>query len=302
MTHNRPGKIAAALLLAIGVLIGVRGVGAEKPAADLSRKSFSAEATADSIAQRLLSASMHALHAGPPLDAKLRQTINIAGQPLVGVGRYQQAGSSSGKFRFELKIPTAAGTCFALQTNDGRLAWMSRKLGEEARIERVDLARLSQKRSGYRLPAIHRVGGLIELLDRIGQDFTLDAVDGRLEDEPVVILRGSLNLAARQRLEQSLGSPQMPDYLPDLVRIALARSSDPEWLVRRIEYVRSGASETPEKLLSVLEVYEVAVGGPVDEQRFQFDADHRNVEILNVTDRYLEASEEMAQRGSVSLR
>lgn len=302
MTHNRPRTLAAVLLLATGVMVCLRGAVADGPTADLSPKKLSVDASVDSIARRLLAASMLALHSGPPLDAKLRQTINVAGQPLVGVGRYQQAGGGSGKFRLELKIPTAAGTCFALQTNDGRLAWMSRKLGEEARIERVDLARLSQRRSGYRLPAIYRVGGLIELLDRIGQDFTLDAVDGRLEDEPVVILRGSLNLEARQRLEQSLESSQIPDYLPDLVRIALARNSDPQWLVRRIEYLHSGTAESPEKLLSVLEVYEVAAGGRVDEQRFQFDADHRNVEILNVTDRYLEASGEMAQRRSVSIR
>lgn len=202
--------------------------------------------------------------AGPPADAKLRQTVRAGGHEFVGVGSFISRGENTGRYRMQLSIHDGQGKHTLAQISDGRLAWTRTEIGDDVIVRRVDVSRLEQtasrQLSGFTpsrgVPetsaglnnAIHparvtpgrRVGGIAELLDEVIRHYELRLRAGRLNDTKVFVASGELKLETRDRWIQAAGGT-MPSLQPTSVNVIVAGRDDPEtgfgrgWPVR-IEY------------------------------------------------------------------
>lgn len=175
--------------------------------------------------------------------------------------------------------------------------------------------------AGHEVPPWLRVGGLVELVDQIAADFDLRISQGMVEQQPVWILRGTMNAAAQQRIHSDSGD--WSALLPYEVRLAIAASNRDNGfgvgLPCRVEFwsrpdPADAASETvaadadsnttnshsraiaglhhPElprgELISVLEIYAHRPIEPSPEKRFRFEREERNVTFSEDTLYYLQ--------------
>lgn len=210
------------------------------------------------------------LSLGPPLEAKLRQRVWAAGREVVEVGHYQQAGRGSGRLRMELQVPIADGKSRWQQTCDGRLAWTREEMAGEIRVRRVDLGKLEESTAAarsQRVPPRLRVGGLVEIIDRIQADFDLRLSEGHIDGNPMLVLKGTLRDEVAKELLQNLQRKDWPELVPRQVRIAVAADSLAAPLPSRIEFW----SKPEGRLISLLEIYDVAeIETPgIDQFRFE---------------------------------
>lgn len=269
-------------------------------AADSPSETIQAERAAD----RLIRDTIRRLTAGPAFDAKLTQHIWAHGREVVGVGRYEQAGEETGWFSMEMMIPTASGKCLLQQMSDGRLAWTREQVGERVRLRRVDVGRLdelvpSQHGNGSR-PGL-RVGGLVELLQRIHTDYRLVRTAGRVDGRRVWVLRGSLREHVAESIAPSNGSA-WPGLCPREVLVAIAADRNEQGfgkgLLARIEFWSDRPDEVDgeadsvqlaqRNLISLLKIYDARRINPAPQQHFSFETGESDVQFINDTERYVE--------------
>lgn len=231
-----------------------------------AREDWAARQDAAALAERMIEFLTH----GPPLEAKLRQRVWAAGREVVEVGHYLQAGRGSGRLRMELQVPIADGKSRWQQTCDGRLAWTREEMAGEIRVRRVDLGKLEESTAAarsQRVPPRLRVGGLVEIIDRIQADFDLQLSEGHIDGNPMLVLKGILREQVAERLMQSLQREDWPELVPRQVRIAVAVDALAAPLPSRIEFW----SKPDGRLISLLEIYDVAeIETPgIDQFRFE---------------------------------
>jgi hypothetical protein len=289
----------------------------------------------------LVQRTIERLTLGGAFDAMLRQRIWAAGDEVVGIGRYEQSGGGTGRFSLEMTIHDGDTRQSTRQISDGKLAWIRTQLGDSVTLQRVDLGRIDEvyretTRPGPRpvpstrgfgsvlapepaVPPWMRVGGLVELIDTIANDFDLRLGKGTITGQPVWILRGTLTERARERIHQSERQPSATPLCPFEVRLAIAAVGDADGfgigLPVRIEFwsqqaVQSDAAASPAesdtaaaprpnmaahaadaprgRLISLLEIYAVRAIDPSPEERFRFARDEPDVTYSNDTQRYLE--------------
>lgn len=248
---------------------------------------------------------------GPPLEAKLRLRAWAAGREVVEVGSYQQAGLGSGRTSMALQVPIADGKAYWQQICDGRLAWTREELAGEVRVRRVDLGRLDElldmqaKRAGLegdaalvdhrletensRVAARFRVGGLAEIIDRILADYELRiseghievvAADGEKNNVRMLVVKGTMRELTLAGLKE-IGGGTVSPLVPQHVRIAIAADSLDAPLPARIEFW----SESSGRLISLLEVYNVATIEQPSAEQFRFEAG--TDDFVNETELYL---------------
>ncbi len=292
---------------------------------------------ADANATLLVSRTMEQLVLGDAFDAKLRQRIWVASREVVGVGHYEQSGGGSGRFNLEMTIHDGDTRQSMRQISDGKLCWTRTQVGEWIAISRIDIgridefqrdrlatfARLGQAESLSALPARLRVGGIVELLDKISRDYDLRVGKGTVERQPVWTLRGQLTAAAVVRLKAISGRDDLAPLCPAEVRVAIAATGDATGfgvgLPIRIEFWSSPDSAVPiapkitpvsknlkdnldpsdsvegsphgapaGRLISLLELYATRRIEPSPEERFRFTSDDREVTFTNDTSKYLD--------------
>ena len=262
------------------------------------------------IANALLDRVLEYLAFGPPLQAKLRLRAWAVGRDVVEVGSYEQAGEGTGRLRMELQVPIADGKARWHQTCDGRLAWTREELAGEVRVRRVDLGRLGEMLpsdiSG-KVPPRLRIGGLAEIIDRIGADFELTFFEGTVEEldsdgkkkvTPMLVINGTMARSLQDSITEA-NDGQFPNLVPRHVRIAIPRESINEPLPSRIEF----RSEAESPLMSLLEIYDKTKieKPPLDRFRFEAGGD----DFTNETEMYLQrflTRESTLESGHTNLR
>jgi hypothetical protein len=224
------------------------------------------------------------LTVGPPLETKLRLRAWAAGESVLAVGSYIQAGRGQGWMRMELQTSIADGKGLWQQTCDGRLAWTREELGDQVRVRRVDLGRLRQparRANSQPVPAWLRVGGLAELIDRIAADYRLTLSRGHIGDQEMWVLKGALRDTLADPLRERAGGT-FPQLVPRLVRVAVPADQLEAPLPARIEFWdRAGG-----KLLSLLEIYDATTIDPPPVTQFRFEAG--GDDFVNETEIYMQ--------------
>jgi hypothetical protein len=309
--------------------------------------------TEENHGKLLATRAVERLAMGNAFDAKLRQRIWTGGREVVGIGYYEQSGGGTARYSLEMTVHDGDLRHHSRQISDGKLAWVRTQLAEEITLRRVDLGRIDEfyrevvrqglakesRSSGnakliggvandQSVPPWMRVGGLVELIDQIASDYDLRVSKGKVDDEPVWILRGEITEAAKNRvLGEAEGSTWSP-LSPFEVRVAIAATGDESGfgvgLPKRIEFwgqppededkerptttdgvpptttdgqpidepespAPPTAHEIPRgRLISLLEIYAIRRIEPSPEERFRFEREERDVSFSNDTRRYLQ--------------
>lgn len=219
-------------------------------------------------AKILVQRTIERLALADAFDAKLRQRIWVGGREVVGIGRYEQSGEGSGRLSLEMTIHDGDSRHELRQISDGKLAWFRCQVGNDVTLRRIDIGRvkevhhqLTQAREALSarvnafpvksdeqitVPTWLRIGGLIELIDQIANDFDLRITRGKVDQMPVWILRGQLRDSAKKEIDTM--SSGLPALCAQEVRVAIAASGDANGfgvgLPIRIEFW--GVPKTPE--------------------------------------------------------
>lgn len=333
--------LAAALLVVGLVTCGSRA------SSQTEGKPAPPDSASDGPATLLATRTIERLALGDAFDAKLRQRTWVGGREVVGIGRYEQSGEGSGRLSLEMTIHDGDSRHELRQISDGKLAWFRSEVGELVTLRRIDVGRVKElhheltrsteptvvfptpaRESADRNKTVApwmRIGGLIELIDQIAQDFDLRVTRGKVDDKPVLILRGTINEAATLRIRKADAANDWPALHPYEVRVAIAAVGDETGfgvgLPLRIEFwsepsreapapnpgegpatpaspsqqlsaKAAGASDNPTgRLISLLEIYSIRKIRPSPEQRFRFEREERDVTFSNDTSLYLERLE-----------
>ena len=279
---------------------------------------------------RLLGRVIEQLALGEAFDAKVRQRVWVGGREVIGVGTYEQAGDGSGRFNLQVAMHDGDGKHTLQQISDGRLAWTREQIGNQILLQRVDVGRLDQWVHGAaltglsqtngvdvsshstvgHLPPSVRVGGFVEMLETMIADYDLRVVTGRLEDQDVWIVRGSLKDQVRLRMLENFPDNQWPELCPDEMVVAIAKSDQPETgfgqgIPVRIEFWVSPSKVSPandltdiqpdqqatpppaNRMVSLIELYSIRPISSPPIGRFRFENQDMEVNYTNDTDRYL---------------
>ena len=261
---------------------------------------------------------------GDPFDANLRQTVWAADREIIGVGTLVSAGGGSGRYRMRMQMHDGDGKHSVTQISDGRLAWTRRQIGPTLSLARVDLSKLDERfrlngraqlngRSqlngrfgpsnvvGF-LPS-RRVGGPVEMLDRIRRDYDLQTAPATLRDRSVTVVTGLLNRSARLRIQQDTGVESLASLHPTQIRVAIADDNDPatgygRGMPVRWEYWSDPAEsdvhpndETKPKRRQMIFLWQwnsIRKIPPPDEAEFRYEHRNREVDFVDQTARYLD--------------
>lgn len=335
-------RTLAAALLVVGLVACVSQARSETEGKPVRQGPLSEDPAA-----LLATRTIERLALGDAFDAKLRQRTWVGGREVVGIGRYEQSGEGSGRLSLEMTIHDGDSRHELRQISDGKLAWFRSEVGELVTLRRIDVGRVKELHheltrstdptAVFPTPAKEpadrnkivspwmRIGGLIELIDQIAQDFDLRVTRGKVDDKPVLILRGSINEEAKLRIRKSDAASDWPALHPYEVRVAIAAVGDETGfgvgLPLRIEFwsepspeppalssgegpvtpvstpeqlsgKAAGANDNPTgRLISLLEIYSIRKIRPSPEQRFRFEREERDVTFSNDTSLYLERLE-----------
>lgn len=255
----------------------------------------------------LLQRVLAQLVAGPAFDAKVRETVWTTGREVVGVGTYEQAGGSTGRYNLQLTMHDGDGKHRLQQISDGRLAWTRTDISGRVSLRRVDVGRLDEwVRGATQNMAISprlKVGAWAEMLSTIERDYVLDVVGASLKEDPVWVITGKLRPSRRKAILAESGRKEWPMLFPTRVRVAVRSKPDPTTgfgalLPIRIEYwsdpVRADeAEDMPSsnengRLITLIELYSLRPISPPSAERFRFENQDAEVNFTNETDRYIE--------------
>lgn len=251
----------------------------------------------------LLGAAAAALERHATISARLRQTTDMHGRQLVGVGTYlQQQGKIEVISRLSLKIQVDRHVTSMQQIVDDRFLWERRDLPGRVSLTRIDLKRVraaiaaDAAATGKSFPAPLGWGGLPRMLRELDGHFDFAApAQAQLAQTPVVRLEGAWNLGAlaalvpAQKSAIAKGGPQLeklPDHLPGRVVLFLGANDQ---FPHRIEYHRvekgAGEGEPPTRPILILEFFDVEFDRPLDPLQFTYKPDGQ--EVLDTTEEFL---------------
>ena len=240
----------------------------------------------DALLRRVITA----IDSVPSIAAKVRYRVDLKGESTVGAGVYMQQGRGPERMMvYDLSLPTGETTSRVRHIADRSTLWIVEELVGANNYGRVDLARLRRARpksqAGVPSDGWLALGGLPKLISGLDRAFQFGPVtEGKLDEVRVWTLRGEwerdrlMNLLPNQKDAIAAGQPfdrsQLSPQLPDTVIVHVGCD---DFFPYRIEYWRSPEAqkksddeEPVEKLLVVMELYEVRLDGPIDADQFAF--------------------------------
>ena len=227
------------------------------------------------------------------------------------------AGGGTGVFRLVNRISDARNDHELWQVGDGRVVWTRRQIGEEVRLHRVDLTRIARTEAaapGRSVGGSHsdahrstlRIGGLVEMVDRLRTDHVLTRNAATLSDQPVWVVTArpvGEGLQTRLTVLRSAASSQRP-IVPSDPSTAGPKGTpdrdpptiDPSFVGYpvRIEWDRTDGDFTEPLMMVRLQRWRRTEPPPPD--AFRFDAERSSADFVEETNRYLTRS------GSGSIR
>ena len=302
----------------------------------VAAEAHSQPAPSNSSGRRAIEAAMERLIRGPAYDARLRQTMWSNGRELIAVGSWLCGGGATGRYRLNVTIHDGAAKHSMTQISDGRLAWTRRQIGSEIQLRRVDLSRLddwvspaggagngdsaangqtwvtAQDDPGSR-PS-RRVGGVVEMLQDILDQYDLRLRSASLGGHPVTVVTGSLKQSFRDQWTAHGGDNGLSPLQPTRVRVAItadAKSDSNEPSKQnfgpgypiRLEYWSDPSPsksdprstddatktmQTQGRLVSLVELHSMQAIETPPAIEFRYENNDDNVEFQNDTERYLQ--------------
>lgn len=241
------------------------------------------------LGDKLVAQAVANLEAVPSLSAKIRHRIELLGRPLIGTGDYAQQGRGAGRaFRLDLQLRTSLSTTAIEHVCNGQQLWMFEELDGHQSLALIDVARLQRAipKAQATPPspmAWLSLGGLPKLLVGLQEAFHFgDVVESRLDDLRVWTVEGRWNST---RLAQLLpdqaaainsgGQVDMHQLTPNVPHRVVLHVGADDLFPYRIEYWRAetgedGESAPRERLMAVMEWYEVQLGARIDPARFTY--------------------------------
>lgn len=239
------------------------------------------------------------------VQAKLRETISMGPRKFQAEGTYF-AGPFP-KLRLTFKIDSGGTRGELLEVCDGQILWTVQRIavpGSAEPEERVARTVINEVREAMEetldvpetaLIFSLGVGGLPSLLAALERSMTFEAIRELESDgHKFSVIQGRWNDDYRDRLTGGQQGVELPEYVPDHVRIYFdAENSFPT----RILYLKETAPEshTFTALLS-LEFWDVVLDGPVSEDLFRYapkdltKARDRTLDFLQMIESAAEAS------------
>ena len=259
--------------------------------------------------QALVAAAVRTLEGHNSVYAQIRHEVDLFGRSLAGFGSYlEQRQGRNRLVRLELRIQLGDQTSSLLQVCDGRFLWTYRKLLDNGKLSRIDVARatwgLERARTAPEkgdMDMLPGLGGLPKVLRGLHAafDFT-SARKGRLGQLPVWRLRGQWKpqqlakiLPEQEEAIQAGEAPDLtmlPQHLPDQVILLLGQE---DWFPYRIEYrralskkaIRPGSSAS--RAIVTMEMFHVDINGPIDRNSFIYNPG--DLEFTDQTESFLES-------------
>lgn len=294
----------AALLLAVCGTVSWGQTAPPAPAVAPAASGAAVAAPAGPQGDVLIEHVLANLEAATSITAKIRHRVEFLGKPISGTGDYAQQGRGPGRqFRLAIELRTALFPTKIEHTCDGQQLWLLEEFDNKRSLSLVDVSRLQRAtpKVGSSAPAPMwwlSLGGLPKLARSLKDSFQFgEVVANRLDDLAVWSIEGSWR---PERLAQFL--PEQGDAIragqgadlskltPNVPHKVVVHVGYDDLFPYRIEYWRTETDEkgaTSEKLMLVMEWYEVRFGAPIEAARFAFQppakADPR--ETLQPTDR-----------------
>jgi hypothetical protein len=244
------------------------------------------------------------------IAARLRHKVDLLGRTTFGTGVYLQQGRGVERMlRLELRLDSGGRTSAHEEVANRVTSWVYEDAGGAKSLAQIDLARLRRARPktppGQPLPAAQEpwimLGGLPKLLANIEAAFRFaPAVEGRLDDLRVWTLEGRWKperlaglLPDQKGAIESGGAVDLSRLTPNVPDRVVVHLGYDDLFPYRIEYWRStqsgkeGKSGSPgNKLLVLIELYEVQVGVAIDPR--QFTLSPKGIEPVDRTSAFLE--------------
>ena len=247
----------------------------------------------------ILKRAIDQLNSESRFQASVRHKIHMFDQQLVGTGHYRQFGNGSIKrLRFELKTQVGEKTSSVIQVCDGRHLWSRENLAEGTTLSRIDVRYIQDELAQYERDngvgklaanwgANIAMGGLPRLLTSVDSCFEFISVtEANYEDVPVWVLVGTWKPDVRRRIiEQFNSGSQLPDHLPNAVKLVLGRDVEFRFLPREIQYLRVLANKTMRPMVS-LQLYDMT--RLVEMNASQFDYQRGEQVIVDRTQAFLD--------------
>jgi hypothetical protein len=258
----------------------------------------------------LLNQAIDRLNTYQSVSALLRQRIGLFDADLIGTGLYQQQGQGGERrLRLELRIQLGDQAASQLQVCDGRVLWTHHEIGEDRRLNRLDLQRVrAAKRESVQAGPTSPVeelptGGLPKLLDAIRASFQPLKVEAGYLDEvstwaieaewrPEMI--GALAPDTKQgaNVDVPIDFSRLPQ-LPERVMLFL-RNDD--LFPLRIEFRRRAATDDQEQAggaafvpVATLDFSDIQLNQTIDVRQFAYRPPEDGLIVNDVTDQFLQA-------------
>jgi hypothetical protein len=325
MKHILPTFLSAGLIC---LLLGSAALGQGFTPIDVGaqEKQPTPSTAASTDGQKLVAEAARRVFDEAAIAADLRYKIDAFGHELVGTGRYLQLGAGAGKLlRLELKMQVADQPATLQEICGPQYYYVRRDVPPgEPTLGRVDLhqfrnmlaARLDQPRQIMPSDGWIMLGGLPRLLASLEQNFQFAAAepqnlefnagDGQVQRLPIWVVEGAWKpqrlAAASGRDADELKPGQLPEQLPDRVRLVLGRTTGVLPLFPyRVTYLRlpkaagaappAGAAtakaEPPHEMLT-LELFNVHRKGDIDPREFDYNPAGQKLEVQDLTTAYLQ--------------
>lgn len=269
-----------------------------KPQASTPAGNISGEALVDQVAA--------AVNGQAAIAAKIRHRVDLMGRVLIGTGMYLEQGRGAGRmFRLELELRTQLFATRLEHICDGTRLWIIEELDGHKDLTVVDMGRLyrAQPKSGAppKSPAaLLALAGLPKLLAGLQANFRFTTVvESRLDDLRVWSIEGrwepaklSQLLPGQKAAIDSGGPVDLSPLAPNLPHRVVVHVGSDDLFPYRIEYWRSapaddGEGGVSEKLIVVMEFYEVQLGGRLDPAHFVFRPE-KNASPVDRTQEFLD--------------
>ena len=234
----------------------------------------------------------------PSFETRIRQTIDLAGQQLVGTGTYRQSGTSlSPLIRMELRVQMANGVASLQQIRNQRFLWIRRAFMGRTVLERIDLRRVNEALTQERMTQNRNAaldvelagwiarGGIPCLLVSLEQHFRFGVAQSRKIDRvDVWHITGQWKTPAPSqsnpsRLTSSQNQVPSDDAMrPDRVRLLLGRNKPVPLFPYQIVFFREDKGIS--RPIVSIDFFDIRKMPKVDRAWFEYQPGNQDVEDL----------------------
>lgn len=302
----RPARIIVARVLGLcGVILSGLGSGFAQDSSNVAP--IPASKSPQEIASQILHEAILQSVWGPPAYCIVRQSVQVFGKQLNGVGEFVRGGQGSGKLKFNLRMPAGDQINTLLQVSDGQRLLSIEAIGDVRRRTEIDLGkvrgppRLNLTTDSLRDPVVAMylaIGGQAEALRKIYQQYDWIAVrEGRIGDVDVWLLSGRVpRQPTSQRsvaeVDNMLFSENNSGLLPTAIRVAIGKpdAALPYWLYQ-VDQARTAEELSPYSRSSKLRIVtEWSNPTPIAPDQLLpglFEPPSSNEPLFDETERYL---------------